>query len=929
MAPHELVFRRVFPLLLTTVLGCSEGGAARGEDPTEALRALFSARAAEVLETGDGFQDAGEGWVASVPAVGLSRSVTLVFPRDANEPFTLRGADGAVVEVRELGAAGPVELASNSLVFPRGDGGATFYTAAPQGLESWTYVPAGRAEVRLSWRVSAPLENEGSHVAVLGADGAALFAITAPRAVTASGRELVPQLEATGELLTVVVRAGGEAVLIDPLWSAAGAMVAIRGAHTATLLGSGAVLAAGGRNGVSPHASSELFAPATGTWKQSGGFSVKRAAHTATLLTSGKVLVAGGHDGGGALAQVDIFDPATGLFTAGPALQKNRYEHSATRLNDGRVLAVGGFDVGNSALTHAEIYDPLAGSWKPAAFLSTGRARHAATLLPSGQVLVSGGRGAGGTSLSSAEIYDPSLDKWLPGGTLPGGGRESHQGLLVGGKTVLLIAGLDQISSGNGQLLGSTERYDTAAGTWSFGGSLAQARFRHDAVVLPNGKVLTAGGDTGALTPSAELYDPATDKWSSASAMTVPRSFHTLTVLQDGRVLASGGDPNGSTSELYAAAALGALCSLDAECASGSCADGVCCTTACSGSCLSCLFADTGAADGTCAPVAAGLDPAAECVDLGAASCSTNGSCDGAGQCALYADGSVCLAPYCDAPTSLTLTSTCSGGLCSGSGAISCAPFLCLAGACASLCVTDADCDPSTYCDQGTCAGKAIDGAPCAANAACFSGACADSVCCDDVCAGPCDACSVAAGGQADGQCTPATNTPCDDGDACTEVDTCQAGACVGASPVVCQPAGPCREAGTCDAATGACDSPVKQDGAPCATAASEPGTCFAGDCVADPEASGANGSSGSGSTGSSGAGGEGAGSSASGTGAGAGAETSAGASSDGEDPSLRGAGCAMGRGAEAPSARLAWLLLPLLGLARRRRATVLETKRP
>lgn len=928
MAPQSRVSRLLFPLILSTSLGCAGGEVGRDDDPAATLRATFAAHAAEVLETGDGFLDGGARWVGGVPAFGLSRSVELTFPRDASEPFHLRSASGATVEVHELGAAGSVERASNALVFPRRDGGATFYTSAPQGLASWTYVPAGPREVRLSWRVSAELSNEETHVAVHDADGRVAFAITAPRAVTASGRELVPHLEATGELLTLTVSAQGEAVLIDPLWSASGAMTAIRGAHSATLLASGAVLAAGGRNGVSPHASSELFTPATGTWKQSGGFSVKRAAHTATLLASGKVLVAGGYDGAAALAQVDVYDPATGLFTAGPALQKNRYEHTATRLNDGRVLVAGGFDAGSSPLAHAEIFDPVAGSWKPTAVPSVARARHAATLLPSGQVLVTGGRGAGGTSLSSAEIYDPVLDKWLPGGTLPSGGRESHQGLLVSGNTVLLVAGLNQISAGNGQILASTERYDTAAGTWSSGGSLALARFRHDAVLLPNGKVLAAGGDTGALTPSAELYDPATDKWSSASTMTVPRSFHTLTVLQDGRVLASGGDPNAGSSELYVAAALGAPCTLDAECLSGSCADGLCCTTACTGSCQSCLFADTGAADGTCAPVAAGLDPAGECADLGAASCSTNGSCDGAGKCSVYADGTVCLAPYCDSPTSLTGAATCASGLCGAGLSVSCAPFACAAGACASVCVTDADCDPGAYCDQGTCTGKAVDGAPCVVDAACFSGACADSVCCDDVCAGPCDACSLAAGGQADGQCTPATDTPCDDGDACTQVDTCQAGACVGASPVVCEAAGPCREAGTCDPATGACNSPVKQDGAPCATASNEPGTCFAGDCVPDPSDPGQSGSGSGASSGTSGAGGEGAGSSGSGTGAGAGAETSGGAASDGEDPSLRGAGCAMGGGSAAPSAKFAWLALALAGVARRRRARGGEAKR-
>ena len=58
--------------------------------------------------------------------------------------------------------------------------------------------------------------------------------------------------------------------------------------------------------------------------------------------------------------------------------------------------------------------------------------------------------------------------------------------------------------------MSSAELYDPAAGTWSTTGSLATARSRHTATLLPTGKVLVAGGEgtSGPLT-SAELYDPA------------------------------------------------------------------------------------------------------------------------------------------------------------------------------------------------------------------------------------------------------------------------------------------------------------------------------------------------------------------------------------------------------------------------------------
>ena len=58
------------------------------------------------------------------------------------------------------------------------------------------------------------------------------------------------------------------------------------------------------------------------------------------------------------------------------------------------------------------------------------------------------------------------------------------------------------------------------------------------------------------------------------------------------------------------------------------------------------------AAPGTCKPVPAGaVDPAGQCRDQGAASCGTDGFCDGAGACQLYAAGTQCAPPACPAGT--------------------------------------------------------------------------------------------------------------------------------------------------------------------------------------------------------------------------------------------------------------------------------------
>lgn len=106
----------------------------------------------------------------------------------------------------------------------------------------------------------------------------------------------------------------------------------------------------------------------------------------------------------------------------------------------------------------------------------------------------------------------------------------------------------------------------------------------------------------------------------------------------------SGGGPLGG---------LGDPCTDSAQCASGQCADAVCCDVGCAGLCQSCVAAETGGVDGTCAPIAADTDPSSECED--GVACGT-GACDGAGSCGLLPAETLCRASVgaCDTAEACT-----------------------------------------------------------------------------------------------------------------------------------------------------------------------------------------------------------------------------------------------------------------------------------
>jgi RHS repeat-associated protein len=342
-----------------------------------------------------------------------------------------------------------------------------------------------------------------------------------------------------------------------------GTMTYPRSYAVATLLADGRVMVSGGighaPNGdVVPTAEIQIYDPVTDAWSAGGAMLHARYAHTATLLRDGRVFIAGGNsfntvDLGTTwstlvLSSAEVYDPVTQSSVFTPGLTDQRSFHTATLLGNGRVLIVGG-DLGFET---ADLFDPVTRSVRRTATRPTGlRSRHTATLLPDGRVLIAGGQPYCQTfdrPHATTEIYDPNTEQFTPFVALAAR-RSEHQAVLLPSGRVLLAGGADVNSCRVFEPQNTVEILDPEAGfSTLLAARMCSGRQTFQAAGLPDGTVLLMGGYSvlGERTGTAcvDLFDPEDLSLTPVPPLSVGRLAPAAAALTDGSVLVAGGSPD-------------------------------------------------------------------------------------------------------------------------------------------------------------------------------------------------------------------------------------------------------------------------------------------------------------------------------------------------------------------------------------------------
>jgi hypothetical protein len=270
------------------------------------------------------------------------------------------------------------------------------------------------------------------------------------------------------------------------------------------------------------------FDPWTETWTRHPDMPRGRWYPTVTTLPDGTALILSGTDESGSNIlnpDVELFTPSTGTTRILTRRTMSFYPHAVVVPDSTGAGAAPGTQVliAGPGVSDTMILNTSDGSWRDVPDLPRPRLWGAAVLMPSPsgtptQVMLIGGSDLNVTPSAQATTVTLDLNDVAAGwraGPRMASGRSHLNVAILPDDSLLAVGGGGGI--GNGSLyvapVFSAERLSASAGTWSGAGSLVDERTYHStAILLPDGRVLSAGDDRASHNPEpmrrGEIYSP-------------------------------------------------------------------------------------------------------------------------------------------------------------------------------------------------------------------------------------------------------------------------------------------------------------------------------------------------------------------------------------------------------------------------------------
>lgn len=244
-----------------------------------------------------------------------------------------------------------------------------------------------------------------------------------------------------------------------------------------------------------------------------------------------------------ALLALGCGNKGVGDWERGPKLLDQREQSPGFLLDDGRVLLVGGhFDnETNQPLDTSEIVDVEAGTSTFTASFQVSRTTNGpgpVVQLADGRVLCGSPFNDPSQEPITSEVWDPATGEWTVSGAQS---RGTGEAVALPDGRALVAGGIDWSTN---EILSRAEIWDGATDGWVETGAMAVARTGHEVVYTSDAVVAIGGFDVypdGAGVASSEVWDPDTGAWGELTPMTKARGNAAAVVLTDGRVLVAGG----------------------------------------------------------------------------------------------------------------------------------------------------------------------------------------------------------------------------------------------------------------------------------------------------------------------------------------------------------------------------------------------------